>query len=268
MEHSKRKVVLITGAAQGQGKNHALYFAQRGYDIVLGDYLNPSSDVFARTIEELKQLGAEVVACKCDITSDEELKNLFFQGWEKFGRLDAVIANAGIINFGKTWELSDEEVDKVVDVNLKGTWRTNKYAARYMLKQGFGRIINISSTSGLRGTPYLATYCMSKWGIIGLTKTLALELKSSGIMVNALCPTKVKTPMCETPEYIQFINDITGEKFENASEMYQKLDGKNKGSVAFLDVEEISSMCYWLADSKEAGKFTGREIALDLGTLL
>lgn len=109
-----------------------------------------------------------------------------------------VIANACVITSGYTWELTDEQVEKVMDINLIGTWRTDKYAAQYMLKQGFGRIINISSTSGLYGTPQLATYCMSKWGILGLTKTLAKEVGSKGIIVNALCPTKVKTPMCET----------------------------------------------------------------------
>ena len=92
-----------------------------------------------------------------------------------------MIANAGVINFGYTWELTDEQVEKVKDINLIGTWRTDKYAAQYMLKQGFGRIINISSTSGLYGTPQLATYCMSKWGILGLTKTLAKEVGSKGI---------------------------------------------------------------------------------------
>ena len=81
-----------------------------------------------------------------------------------------------------------------------------------MLKQGFGRIINIASTSGLYGTPKLATYCMAKWGVLGLTKTLAKEVGSKGIIVNALCPTKVKTPMCETQSYVEFINELTGKK--------------------------------------------------------
>ena len=146
-----------------------------------------------------------------------------------------------------------------MDINLIGTWRTDKYAAQYMIKQGFGRIINISSTSGLYGTPQLATYCMSKWGILGLTKTLAKEVKDKGIIVNALCPTKVKTPMCETDTYVKFINDLTGTHFKNWQEMY---DG-----VPFLEVSDISDMVYWLGTSHEASKFTGREVALDLGTL-
>ena len=156
-------------------------------------------------------------------------------------------------------EAKGAKVEKVMDINLIGTWRTDKYAAQYMLKQGFGRIINISSTSGLYGTPQLATYCMSKWGILGLTKTLAKEVGSKGIIVNALCPTKVKTPMCETMDYVKFINDLTGKDFKSVEEMY--------AGVPFLEVEDIASMVYWLGTSREAGKFNGQGVPLDLGTL-
>lgn len=254
-----KKVVLITGGAMGQGRAHAYKYAENGFNIVLGDMLPVDDQQFQETIRVCQQKGAEVLAVKCDITSTEDVENLFAQTWETFERLDVVIANAGIINFGYTWELTDAQVEKVMDINLVGTWRTNKYAAQYMLKQGFGRIINISSTSGLYGTPKLATYCMSKWGILGLTKTLAKEVGKHGIIVNALCPTKVKTPMCETMQYVEFINELTGRSFKSVEEMY--------AGVPFLEVEDIASMVYWLGTSREAGKFNGREVALDLGTL-
>lgn len=254
-----KKVVLITGGAMGQGRAHAYKYAENGFNIVLGDMLPVDDQQFQETIRVCQQKGAEVLALKCDITSTEDVENLFAQTWETFERLDVVIANAGIINFGYTWELTDAQVEKVMDINLVGTWRTNKYAAQYMLKQGFGRIINISSTSGLYGTPKLATYCMSKWGILGLTKTLAKEVGKHGIIVNALCPTKVKTPMCETMQYVEFINELTGRSFKSVEEMY--------AGVPFLEVEDIASMVYWLGTSREAGKFNGREVALDLGTL-
>ena len=255
----EKKVVLITGGAMGQGRAHAYMYAKNGFDVVLADMLEPETEVFQETIKECQKLEADVLAMRCDITSTPDTETLFEKAWEKFGRLDVVIANAGIINFGYTWELTDQQVEKVMDINLIGTWRTNKYAAKYMLKQGFGRIINISSTSGLYGTPKLATYCMSKWGILGLTKTLAKEVGPKGIIVNALCPTKVKTPMCETMEYVQFINDLTGKNFKSVEEMYN--------GVPFLEVEDIASMVYWLGTSREAGKFNGREVPLDLGTL-
>lgn len=255
----KRKVVLITGGAMGQGRAHAYKYASNGFDVVLGDMQDPESPEFKETIKNCEAEGAKVLAMKCNITSTQDMEALFENAWNTFGRLDVVIANAGVINFGYTWELTDEQVEKVININLVGTWRTDKYAAQYMLKQGFGRIINISSTSGLYGTPKLATYCMSKWGILGLTKTLAKEVGSKGIIVNALCPTKVKTPMCETMDYVKFINDLTGKNFQSVEEMYN--------GVPFLEVEDIASMVYWMGTSREAGKFNGREVALDLGTL-
>ena len=191
----ERKVVLITGGAMGQGRAHAYKYAENGFDVVLADMQEPTSEAFKETIAHCKSIGAKVLAVRANITSTEDMENLFKSAWDTFGRIDVVIANAGVINFAYTWELTDEQVEKVININLIGTWRTDKYAAQYMLKQGFGRIINISSTSGLYGTPKLATYCMSKWGILGLTKTLAKEVGSKGIIVNALCPTKVKTPI-------------------------------------------------------------------------
>ena len=255
----ERKVVLITGGAMGQGKSHALKCAENGFDVVLADMQDPEGETFKQTVAEIEAAGAKALAVRANITSDEDMQNLFEKAWQTFGRIDVVVANAGVINFGYTWELTDAQVQKVIDIDLIGTWRTDKYAALYMRKQGFGRIINISSTSGMYGTPKLATYCMAKWGVRGLTKTLAQELKSTGIVVNTVCPTKVKTPMCETDSYVQFINDLTGKNFANWQEMY---DG-----VPFLEVADISDMVYWLGTSRAAGKFSGRDLGLDLGTL-
>ena len=249
----ERKVVLITGGAMGQGKSHALKFAENGFDVVLADMQDPEGETFKQTVAEIEAAGAKALAVRANITSDEDMQNLFEKAWQIFGRIDVVVANAGVINFGYTWELTDAQVQKVIDIDLIGTWRTDKYAALYMRKQGFGRIINISSTSGMYGTPKLATYCMAKWGVRGLTKTLAQELKGT------VCPTKVKTPMCETDSYVQFINDLTGKNFANWQEMY---DG-----VPFLEVADISDMVYWLGTSRAAGKFSGRDLGLDLGTL-
>ena len=241
-----RKVVLITGGAMGQGKSHALKFAENGFDVVLADMQDPEGEVFKQTVAEIEATGAKALAVRANVCSDDDMKAMFENAWET-------------INFGYTWELTDAQVQKVIDIDLIGTWRTDKYAALYMRKQGFGRIINISSTSGMYGTPKLATYCMAKWGVRGLTKTLAQELKGTGIVVNTVCPTKVKTPMCETDSYVQFINDLTGKNFANWQEMY---DG-----VPFLDVADISDMVYWLGTSLSAGKFSGRDLGLDLGTL-
>lgn len=263
-----RKVVLITGGAMGQGGTHAVEFAKKGYDCVLLDMLDPTDERFAATIKQVEEAGGNVLAIKTNICSTEEMESAFSQAWEHYGRLDVVIANAGIINFNYTWDLSDAEVEKALAVNLEGTWRTDKYAARYMREQGYGRIINISSVSGLKGTAKLATYCMTKFGIIGLTKTLALELQSEGLPIycNVICPTKVRTPMCETDAYVDFVNSTMGKNFATWQEMFD--DEKNPGGIKFLNPIDITKMVLWLAESEEATKFNGREVVIDMGAML
>lgn len=263
-----KKVVLITGGAMGQGAMHAIEFAKIGYDCVLLDMLDPTDERFAATVAEVEALGATVLPIKTNICSTPDMEAAFAAAWEKFGRLDVVVANAGIINFGYTWELEDEKVQKALAVNLEGTWRTDKYAAQYMRKQGYGRIINISSVSGLKGTEQLATYCMTKFGIIGLTKTLALELRNSGLPIycNVVCPTKVRTPMCETEQYVDFVNTTMGKNFATWQEMFE--DEKNPGGIKFLNPIDVTEMVVWLAESEAATKFTGREIVVDRGAML
>ena len=268
MNASDKKVVLITGGAMGQGQTHAVEFAKKGYACVLLDMLDPSDERFSKTIQLVKDESAEVLPLKTNICSTEEMEAAFEKAWNTYGRLDVVVANAGIINFNYTWDLTDSEVEKALAVNLEGTWRTDKYAALYMRKQGYGRIINISSVSGLKGTAQLATYCMTKFGIIGLTKTLALELQSEGLPIycNVVCPTKVRTPMCETQQYVDFVNSTMGKNFANWQEMFD--DEKNPGGIKFLNPIDITKMVLWLAESDEATKFNGREVVIDMGAML
>ena len=265
---SDKKVVLITGGAMGQGRTHAVEFAKKGYDVVLLDMLDPADERFTETVKMVEEAGATVLAIKTNICSTDDMEAAFAKAWDTFGRLDVVVANAGIINFGYTWDLTDDQVEKALAVNLEGTWRTDKYAALYMKKQGYGRIINISSVSGLKGTEQLATYCMTKFGIVGLTKTLALELRNSGLPIycNVVCPTKVRTPMCETQQYVDFVNSTMGKNFANWQEMFD--DEKNPGGLKFLNPIDITKMVLWLAESEEATKFTGREVVIDLGAML
>lgn len=265
---SDKKVVLITGGAMGQGRTHAVEFAKIGYDCVLLDMLDPTDERFAETVKMVEEAGGTALAIQTNICSTEDMEAAFAKAWDTFGRLDVVVANAGIINFGYTWDLTDDQVEKALAVNLEGTWRTDKYAAQYMRKQGYGRIINISSVSGLKGTEQLATYCMTKFGIVGLTKTLALELRNSGLPIycNVVCPTKVRTPMCETQQYVDFVNTTMGKNFANWQEMFD--DEKNPGGLMFLNPIDITKMVLWLAESDEATKFNGREVVIDLGAML
>lgn len=113
-------------AEMEQGKAHALKFAQNGFDVVLADMQDPDGEVFKATVAEIEKLGARALAVNCNVTSDDDMKTMFEKAWDTFGRLDVVVANAGVINFGYTWELTDAQVQKVIDIDLIGTWRTDK----------------------------------------------------------------------------------------------------------------------------------------------
>ena len=122
----ERKVVLITGGAMGQEKAHALKFAENGFDVVLADMQDPDGEVFRATVQEIEKLGAKALAVKCNVTSDDDMKTMFEKAWDAFGRIDVVVANAGVINFGYTWELTDAQVQKVIDIDLIGTCLSRK----------------------------------------------------------------------------------------------------------------------------------------------
>ena len=251
-------VALVTGSNRGIGRSTIEEFAKAGLDVVI-NYCHHEDEALELEKYIRDNYDVDVMVVKCDVSKEEEVEEMVNNVVDYFGRIDILVNNASVCRDSLLLDKSIKEFRRVLDVNLIGTYLCSKYVGRVMLENKKGKIINISSTSGLYGTPKLATYCMSKWGILGLTKTLAKEVGSKGIIVNALCPTKVKTPMCETMEYVQFINDLTGKDFKSVEEMYN--------GVPFLDVEDISSMVYWLGTSREAGKFNGREVALDLGTL-
>ena len=262
------KTVVITGAAMGQGLSHALAFAKLGYNCVIGDLFDPSDDRMKAAVKQIEEAGGKALACKCDVCNEEEVAAMFKAGKETFGSIDVVISNAGIMTFGKTWELDEKTVQKTIDVNLIGTWRVNKYAAQYMREQKSGRIINISSTAGLKGTPTLGHYTMSKFGVIGLTKTLAKELAKDGITVNVICPTMVKTPMTERPEFVGYINGMQGTNFKTFDEVNEALSKKRAMGIAFIDPKDVTEYIVWVATSDVARLITGATLPLDAGSML
>lgn len=262
------KNVIITGGAQGQGLSHACTFAKAGYNVTIGDLFEPDHPVMKDAVQKIEGLGQQALAVKCDVTSASEVEQMFAESAAKFGTIDVVISNAGIMTFGATWELDDKKVMQTLDINLMGTWRVNKEAAKYMMKQKSGRIINVSSTAGLKGTPNLGHYVMSKFGVIGLTKTLAKELVKYGITVNVVCPTMVKTGMTNNPNFLNYLENMTGIKYKNFEEANEKMSKSRAMGVAFLKPEDVSLLCIWLASSREASLITGATIPLDAGSLL
>lgn len=195
----KNKVVLVTGAARGIGRTIALEFAKEGANVVVNDIMDGTP-----VAEEIKEMGREAIFLKANIADVREAEQLADKAVEKFGRIDVWINNAGITRDALIHKMTEENWNDVISVNLKGTFNCCKAAAKYMMEQKYGRIISVSSVVGQRGNVGQANYSASKAGIIGLTKTLALEFARYGdITVNAVAPGFVNTEMMRTiPEKI------------------------------------------------------------------
>ncbi|MBU4482220.1 SDR family oxidoreductase [Candidatus Parcubacteria bacterium] len=194
----KNKVALITGARQGMGKTHALVLARAGAKVAVTDIdLNDCQKV----VEEIQAQGGKALALKLDVTKKEEVDAVVKETVEKFGGLDILVNNAGIAEFKPFLEITEQEWDKTLDINLKGQFLCAQAVAKQMKKQGGGVIVNIASVAmGQQGIgfPNIAHYCASKGGIAALTEALAVELAQFNIRVNCVAPGLIETPMIET----------------------------------------------------------------------
>src|SRR2546425_8273986 len=198
------RTVFITGAAHGMGRAHALAFAREGAHLVLCHACRQYSTVpyplaqpeeLAALAHEIEQMGRPVIATKADVTQIAAMQELAARAQHELGPIDIVVANAGLYSFAPSWELSEQQWDETINVDLKGVWITCKVCIPQMLARRSGKIICISSTAGLKGMANLAHYVAAKHGVLGLVKTLAIELASYNINVNAICPTSVHTAM-------------------------------------------------------------------------
>lgn len=244
----KGKVALVTGASSGIGKATAMAFAAAGANVVLADVLEVDG---AKTAKEVEGKGVKSLFVKCDVSSESDIKNLMSRTIETFGRLDYAINNAGIEGkAGSTVDCTVENWDRVIAVNLKGVWLCMKNQIPQMLKQGGGSIVNVSSIAGLVGFQGIPPYVAAKHGVIGLTKTAALEYAKTGIRVNAICPGVIQTPMID-----RFVH---GE----AQAREALVNGEPVGRVG--KPEEIASAILWLC-SDGASFVTGHPLVADGG---
>src|SRR5271154_6565534 len=190
------KTALVTGGTSGIGRDTAVLFAKAGAKVVIAGRRELDGN---ESVELVRAAGGEALFVKTDVSKASEVENLMKKTVEKFGRLDVAFNNAGIE--GKWVPIvsqSEEDWDRTIDINLKGTWLCLKYEIRQMLKQGGGgAIVNMSSVAGLMGNATAATYCASKHGVMGLTKAAALETALHGIRVNVVCPAVIETPMAD-----------------------------------------------------------------------
>ena len=271
----RERVVLITGAAHGMGRSHALAFAREGARLVLCDACKQYSTVpyplatleeLASLAREIEQMGRPVIASQTDVTQLAEMQDLAEQARNELGPIDIVVANAGVYSFAPSWELSEQQWDETVDVDLKGVWITCKVCIPQMLPRREGKIICIASTAGEKGMANLAHYVAAKHGVIGLVKTLAIELAPYNINVNAVCPTSVDTAMCRNQALYDVFAGGPGPQatYEHMLELMNTLNLFPDRNL--LPPEAISSAVLWLA-SNEARHLTDCALPVDAGYL-
>jgi 3-oxoacyl-[acyl-carrier protein] reductase len=193
LQHLKDKVALVTGASRGIGKATALALATEGAKVVV-NYAS-SSNAADEVVKEIIEAGGEAIALQADVSQLEQVDNLIKQTLDKFGRIDILVNNAGITRDSLLLRMKPEEWQAVIDLNLTGVFLCTRAVSKIMLKQKAGRIINITSVAGQMGNPGQANYSAAKAGVIGFTKTVAKELASRGVTVNAVAPGFIETDM-------------------------------------------------------------------------
>ena len=247
----KGKVAIVTGARRGMGKSHALTLAKAGAKVVVADI---SLEDCQKVVEEIEKSGGQALAVKCDVTKKTEIDEMVKKAIEQWGKVDILVNNAGICQFKPFLEITEEEWDRTIDINLKGYFLCAQAAAKEMVKQKSGVIVNIASIAmgqvGV-GFPTLAHYCASKGGIVAMTETMALELAPFNIRVNAIAPGAIDTPMAEAT----------------------KADPKTmEGTLARIPLhrmgksEEVSNLVLFLA-SDASSYMTGSTVVIDGGWL-
>ncbi len=271
------KVAFITGAARGQGRSHAVRLAEEGADIIAVDICRPitdndlippaTPDDLAQTADLVKGLNRRIVTAEVDVRDFDALKSAVDSGVEQLGRLDIIVANAGIGNGGETLDkTSEEDWDNMIGINLSGVWKSVKAAVPHLISGGNGgSIVLTSSVGGLKPYPNTGHYIAAKHGVIGLMRTFAMELGQHSIRVNAVCPTNVNTPM--------FMNDGTMKLFrpdlENPGpdDMAIVAQLMHVLPIGWVEPVDISNAVLFLA-SDEARYVTGLPVTVDAGSML
>ena len=269
------KVAFITGAARGQGRSHAITLAREGADIIAIDlcaqigsvpYPMATPQDLAQTVKEVEATGRRIVATVADVRDYDALKDALDDGVAQLGRLDIVSANAGITSYGWAQELPEQTWQDVIDVNLTGEWHAAKAAIPHLRAAGrSGSIILTSSDLGLKAAANQAHYVSASHGVIGLMRTLALELAPDFIRVNALAPTAVDTPMVMNSATYRLLRP----DLENptADDMAGPAAALNALPIPWVEPVDISNAVLWLA-SDEARYVTGVALPVDAGIVI
>lgn len=272
------RVAFVTGAARGQGRAHAIRLAGDGADIIAIDICGPVSETIAyppatredlaETVRAVEATGRKVLAREVDIRDSAALRQVVADGVEQFGRLDILVVNAGVLSWGRLWEMSEEQWDTVIDVNLSGSWRTIRAAVPAMIEAGNGgSIVIVSSSAGLKATPGNGHYSASKHGLVALTNALALEVGEYGIRVNSIHPYSIDTPMVEREAMMAVFAKHPSYLHSFAPMPLHPVNREGKkGLKEFMAPEEVADVVAWLAGDGSA-TLSGSQIAVDRGVM-
>ncbi|NYE18148.1 mycofactocin-coupled SDR family oxidoreductase [Microbacterium immunditiarum] len=270
------KVVLITGGSRGQGRAHAVTSAREGADVVIVDTLQQIGTVaypmaqqadFDETVKQVEALDRRAVAVEGDVRNQADLDRAVSEGIAQLGKIDALIANAGIFSLAPAHEMTEEMWDDMIAVNLTGVWKSAKAVLPHMMEQGGGSIVVTSSINGLEPGANYVHYCAAKFGVVGVMKTLALEYARHGIRVNAVHPGAILTPMTSWQGAWDMMSgkpagEGTEEDMLEAGYSFHALKG-----AGFLSPQRIADAALWL-NSDLASAVTGISVPVDAGHLL
>ena len=243
----EKKVVLTTGTGSGIGRAAAIAFAKEGAKVVISCR---GTETGEETVRLIREAGGEAIYVKCDVSQTADVKALIDVTVSTYGGIDVALNNAGVISLpNKTAEISEEEWDRVMGINLKGVWLCMKYEIPHMIGRKGAAIVNTSSVGGVRGVPNVAAYTASKHGVIGLTRTAALDYASEGIRINAVCPGITAAGMANA--------------LEDKPEVKRKLiSGIPMGRMGLVD--ELADAILWMS-CEGAGFVTGQALVVDGG---